>query len=309
MAKLTIFRGLPGSGKTTEAKRMVAENPRRLARVNRDDIGAQLHGRRFYEDRDLMQDTEKAITVAHHAQIEALLRRGWDVICDDTNLRRRFARDLRNLAVRCGAEFEVIDFLDVPLDTCLERNNLRYGTPAFVEPKVIHTMWEKFGKKPYAIPLEDEPEADLSTARPYEPRPGTPKAIMVDIDGTVAVMAGRSPYDETRVHEDTPNEAVIEAVRAMADRGYRVIFCSGRTAGCREETLRWLEKHVQVPVEALFMRKVGDTRKDNEVKLDLFDENIRDNYDVLGVFDDRAQVVAAWRSIGLTVFAVAEGNF
>ncbi|HEX5493755.1 MAG TPA: DUF6085 family protein [Mycobacteriales bacterium] len=32
-------------------------------------------------------------------------------------------------------------------------------------------------------------------------------------------------------------------------------------------------------------------------------------YDVTAVFDDRAQVVQAWRAIGLTVFAVADGQF
>jgi hypothetical protein len=136
---------------------------------------------------------------------------------------------------------------------------------------------------------------------------------MVDIDGTVAIMAGRSPFDETRVHEDKPNHAVIEAVRAMHAAGYRVIFCSGRTDGCWEETFAWLANHVlpEQKIEALFMRRSKEDkgRKDSEVKIDLFNAHIRDNYDVLGVFDDRAQVVAAWRAIGLTVFAVAEGNF
>jgi hypothetical protein len=30
---------------------------------------------------------------------------------------------------------------------------------------------------------------------------------------------------------------------------------------------------------------------------------------VVAVFDDRDQVVRMWRSLGLTVFQVAEGNF
>lgn len=59
----------------------------------------------------------------------------------------------------------------------------------------------------------------------------------------------------------------------------------------------------------LFMRPAGDTRNDAVVKLELFDQHIRDRYDVLRCYDDRARVVAAWRSIGLTVFQVADGNF
>ena len=57
------------------------------------------------------------------------------------------------------------------------------------------------------------------------------------------------------------------------------------------------------------MRQTGDHRRDSIVKLEIFDAHIRDVYDIVAVFDDRAHVVAAWRSIGLTVFAVAEGDF
>lgn len=309
MAKLFITRGLPGSGKTTFARKWVAEDPRRRARVNRDNVGIQLHGRRFYEDRDLMQDTEKAISIAAQAQVGQLLRRGWDVICDDTNLRRRFARDLRNVALLNGADFEVIDMLDVPFSEVIDRNELRAGTAAYVPIPVIEDMHRKFaGKNAYALPLEDEPE-DEEFVEPYVAVPGTPKAVMVNIDGTVAIMAGRGPYDEHRVHEDTPNHAVIESVRAMSAAGYRVIFCSGRTDACRGATEKWLIEHVGVPIEALHMRRKGDMRKDSLVKRDLFNENIREHYDVLGVFDDREQVVIMWRSMGLTVFQVAEGKF
>lgn len=83
---------------------------------------------------------------------------------------------------------------------------------------------------------------------------------------------------------------------------------SGRTDACRDATALWLAEHVGVPFE-LFMRKAGDVRKDSVVKLELFDRHIRHRYRVLYVLDDRAQVVQAWRSIGLTVFQVAEGDF
>lgn len=309
MTKLLITRGLPGCGKTTWARQWVAEDPRRRCRVNRDDLGVQLHGRRFYEDRELMTHTEKAITVAAQAQIGQLLRRGWDVVCDDTNLRRRVARELRSVALLNGAQFEVVDMLDVPLERVMRQNEGRFGTPGYVPVEVITDMAEKFtGKNAYRLPLEDEPE-DGDFVEPYVPIPGTRKAIMVDIDGTVALMGSRSPYDETRVHEDLPNHAVIATVRAMAAAGYRVLFCSGRTDACWQATHAWLTAHVDVPIESLLMRKAGDTRKDSVVKTEIFNKHIRDNYTVECVFDDRAQVVAAWRSLGLTVFAVAEGNF
>jgi hypothetical protein len=45
------------------------------------------------------------------------------------------------------------------------------------------------------------------------------------------------------------------------------------------------------------------------VKLEIFDREIRHKYNVVAVFDDRRQVVEAWRSLGLSVFQVAPGDF
>jgi len=50
-------------------------------------------------------------------------------------------------------------------------------------------------------------------------------------------------------------------------------------------------------------------RKDVIIKQEIYEEHIKDKYDVLFVMDDRNQVVEFWRSIGLTCFQVAEGNF
>ena len=145
---------------------------------------------------------------------------------------------------------------------------------------------------------------------PYAPPEGAPTAVLVDIDGTTALMVARSPFDETRVHEDRPNMPVIEVVRAMHDAGHLIVFCSGRTEGCRGATEKWLREHVDVPYcAALHMRPVGDTRKDAIVKAEIFDREIRHKYRVVCVLDDRDQVVQMWRSLGLTVLQVAPGDF
>jgi predicted kinase len=297
---LTITRGLPGSGKTTRAKAWVAENPAGRARVNRDDLRDLLHGG--------FADQERQITAVRDAAIRALLGRGIDVIVDDTNLPTRHARDLRRLAELAGAGFVVWDLTDVDVDECIARDKARDRT---VGPDVIRDMHRRFvAGQPHPLPLPDEADAGAAAGVvPYKPVMGTPGAVLVDIDGTVALMAARSPYDETRVHEDRPNEPIIAAVRAMHGAGWRIVFCSGRTDACRAATEAWLDEHVAVPYFGLHMRAAGDMRKDAIVKSEIFDREIRTTYNVLGVFDDRAQVVRMWRALGLTVFQVAEGDF
>lgn len=307
--KLIITRGLPASGKSTRARAWVAEDPIRRARINRDDLRAQLHDSAHIKQSDDSAGTERSILAVRDAAITALLKRGIDVVCDDTNLPTRTARDLRRLAVLCGAEFEVWDLTDVPYEECLRRNALREGR-ARVPDEALLGMYQRFVKgNPYPLPLPDEAEAAPGEVVPYSPLAGAPSAVMVDIDGTVALMTGRSPFDETRVHEDLPNAAVIAAVRAMHAAGHAVVFCSGRTDACRDATEKWLTEHVALPYEALYMRAAGDGRKDSIVKAEIFDREIRHRWNVLAVFDDRRQVVDAWRALGLTVFQVAEGNF
>jgi predicted kinase len=296
-ATLTITRGLPGSGKTTWAKEQGS-----AVRVNRDDLRRMLHGGPL-----LLHWAEVQVTVAQRAQVEALLRAGVNVICDDTNLRAKVARELAELGLRCGANVVFRDFTDVPLDECVRRDAGRPENEQVGE-EVIRGMYQRYlaGR---SLPL---PVPDLTPPPPearYTPAPGAPSAILVDIDGTVALMNGRNPYDMSRVRHDTPNHAVIEAVRAMHAAGFRIVFCSGRTDDCRDDTREWLDRHVGVPYEGLYMREYGDQRRDSVVKAEIFEHEIKGRYHVVAVFDDRDQVVRMWRSLGLTVFQVAEGNF
>jgi predicted kinase len=299
MASLTITRGLPASGKSTWARAQAGR-----VRVNRDDLRTMMHGGRVADDA-LRGRAEKEVTLAHHAAIDALLLGGAHVVCDDTNLRGRVVRELAELAAKHGAHFTVRDFTDVPVDECVRRDALREG-PSHVGEDAIRSMHQRYlaGR---ALPL---PLPVLDTAGvTYEPPPDAPRIVLVDIDGTVALINDRSPYDVSRVSTDLPNAPVIAAVRAMHAAGHEIVFCSGRTDDCREDTAAWLDEHVGVPYTALFMRVTGDQRRDSIVKQEIFDKEIRSRYHVVGVFDDRQQVVRMWRALGLTVFQVAEGNF
>lgn len=306
MTVLIVTRGLPGCGKTTQARDWVAADRAHRSRVNRDDLRNMVDEGVFIKG-----VTEGRIQQARDSLIFGLLKRGQDVICDDTNLPLRTVRDLRKLATRAGASFEVWDLTNVPLDVCLERDAARWDKNPVGEP-VIRDMYNRFIKgRQYPLDVPEESAEALSDIEPYVPVAGTPKALMVDLDGTVALMGTRDPFDETRVHEDRPDPAVVETIRLFVAAGYWIVFCSGRTAGCYEATSAWLEEHVMQGSYnyELHMRSVGDTRKDWQVKLELFNEHIRLFFDVLFVLDDRDQVVELWRKLGLKCFQVAEGNF
>lgn len=259
------------------------------------------------------QDKEPQVQAVRDAIIRRLLDRGISVVCDDTCLPSRTVRDLRRLAVLSKAEFEVHDMTDVPLAVCLERNRTRDDKSPVPEAWIVEQYNKYIKGRPYPLPIADEPDPAEETQGwvPYEPDYSKPTAIIVDIDGTIALKGDRSPYDESRVHEDRYNEFIITSAVVTAEaHNATLILVSGRTETCRSATVTWLAGHVLMQdIKALFMRRAGDGRKDTEVKYEIFNDHIRDNFNVVGVYDDRKSVVGMWRALGLTVLQCADGDF
>lgn len=302
MTLLSITRGLPGSGKTFYARQWVASDPGKRARVNRDDLRQMLN-----EGARIKGVTEAEVIAVRDAAITSLLRKGFDVISDDTNLPQGMARDLLKLAIRTGSDFEVTDFTDRTLGECLKQNAYRTDKPPVPEEFILDMHKRFLAGRTYPLPFPEEAQEEAGEW--YYALPGTPEAVIVDVDGTVALNQGRNPYDMTRVGEDAPNLRVLEAVRMERDAGRLILFISGRNETGRAATKEWLHKHFGA-YEGLWMRGEDDKqRRDAIVKLELFDKYIRQCYNVRRVYDDRDQVVVMWRSIGLTCLQVAPGAF
>lgn len=135
-----------------------------------------------------------------------------------------------------------------------------------------------------------------------------PPAFVCDIDGTVAEMSTRGPFDWRLVKYDLPREPVVAVVRALM-QAYPVIFVSGRSNECRDDTAEWLAKHVLPPggFAPLHMRKARDFRPDEVVKAEIAREISRD-FEIIGAFDDRPKVIRMWRELGIQVFDVGDGR-
>ena len=93
--------------------------------------------------------------------------------------------------------------------------------------------------------------------------------------------------------------------------GFRIIILSGRLKTTKDVTKKWLDDN-DVPFDILKMRPDNNQFKfmpDDDLKQNWLDSLFSNKDDIFAVFDDRQKVVDMWRSNGLNVFQVADGNF
>lgn len=294
MPKVTILKGFPASGKSTFAKKQVQNGKGRVKRINKDDLRAMLDNSVY------SWDAEKFVLKLRDQIILHALFGGYDVIVDDTNLHPKHEHHIRSL-VGSSVVVEVI-FFDVDIEECIKRDAQRSGT-AHVGEKVIRKMakdWERWKDIDCSVA---EPDQD-GVVR-YVANNELPRAIIVDIDGTLAKNNGhRGFFEWDKVGDDDIIESVAELVRHYYyDLGYSVLLFSGRDSVCRQDTIAWLEMH-NVPFDKLCMRAQGDGRGDDIVKSEMFDEYAADHYNVRFVVDDRFSVHKMWVSRGIHVFNV-----
>lgn len=291
-AKLIFLRGLPGSGKSHWAAMQVPPNGRGVIIINKDNIRTQLTSTGWVwspeNEKDVIAERDKQITAAlTHPDIHT-------VISDDTNFGNKHENVLRQLAKKHRAEFEIKVF-DTPIEECIRRDSLREGK-AKVGEGVIKSMAARY--LGYVENMEWEP---------VEPDPDRMPAIICDIDGTLALFAGkRSPYDHAKCEDDDLNVPVRKVIETFYRfMGYQIIYLSAREDKWRPQTEAWFRKQ-GLPPGSLHMRLTGDSRNDAVVKYELFNNYVRNRYNVVFVLDDRPRVLRMWQTIGLFTLAVGD---
>lgn len=129
---------------------------------------------------------------------------------------------------------------------------------------------------------------------------------LCDIDGTLSDFRHhRGPFDEDKVKDDIPLPTV-NVINALVLNGAKIIYFSGRSKACYEDSYKWIENHIGHFPE-LYMREIGDFRGDEIIKKELYDKHIKNKYKVIGVFDDRLKVCRMWYDLGLFVFNCNQG--
>lgn len=287
MQELVITIGLPASGKTTWAEQWISQHPDYI-NVNRDDIRLAIQNRARYMK--FSRWREDLVTDIATNMVQASLNLGKSVIVSDTNLNPKRNQKWADIAKTHKVTYREKKFTDIHIGECLDRDARREFP---VGQRVITGMFER-GR---GIWFPEVPVYD----------PELPDCYLCDIDGTVAQMNGRGPFEWMKVDTDLPRKAVIDVINALQDNT-KVIMLSGRDGVCKDMSADWLEAN-GVNHDDFFIRPKGDNRKDTLIKEEIYVNHIKGKYNVLGVFDDRDGPVHLWRHLGLDCFQVNYGAF
>lgn len=282
--------GVSCSGKSTFAKEWVSKDDgTQRIEINRDVIRWELMEKDGITPcwKSWKWNREKEVTSIVNDLISFSALHGLDVIISDTNLNAERRGNMLKLLESYGYVVELKEF-PITLEEAWDRDASRVNG---VGHSVIATQYELW--------------LNYIGRRTYVPDVTKPKAILVDIDGTLAHMNGkRGAFEWSKVEVDDVDEQVKFIVNLVGSRHTEhIIILSGRDGCCYDSTFKWLvDNYVQF--DKLIMRTHNDMRDDRIVKSEIFWRDIADNYNIQFVIDDRPKVIRAWQEIGIKVFAV-----
>ena len=304
----TILRGLPASGKTTLATE-ICKNEDNTKRVCRDDIRKMIRSYEYPKDEKYVLQIEKNI-------VKTFLLHKQNVVIDDTNLKEDVVESWKILAIESNATYKVKWTHDInsffAIRECIERDKDRekpVGAGVILnmalKNKIIHRIL-------------------------------TGKFIICDIDGTITDPTHRLKYVSgkeknwekffAQCANDSPRENIIENIISYAeDNDCSIIYCSGRPEKLREDTTKWICKHIKKefwPMEnqSSFMREGWPMRHQNMLIMrpnknylkdyylkEYFLTKLFDGLNIVKVWDDRPSVIRMWKENNLEVIDVGDG--
>lgn len=299
--QILILVGAPGSGKSTFAKYFIRTEESWM-RVCRDDFRTM-----HFSTSNLSPREEGAITEMIDGAITGLLRRRMNIIIDATHCKAEYINHyIEKFNHLADISFKIFDLDAQTIAERCEKRNKETGKyiSQSVQSKYIKEL--QILKKSFDFSIR--PKVDKRTGLTEQDQ-SLPKAIICDLDGTLALMDDRNPFDASHADKDRLNESVANTLRLFSKNGYQILLVSGREDRFKEPTVKFLEDH-DITYDRLLMRKSKDFRKDSIVKRDIYEAVIKGKYYVEFVLDDRDQVVDMWRQgLGLSCFQVNYGDF
>jgi len=294
--KILFLIGIPASGKSTWATDFVKYNDEYI-RVSRDDFRKMLKNAQVCENK-----IEDMITSLVDSTIGHALSKRLNVILDNTNLKMKYITPIiEKFRYQADIDYRVFD---ISLDKAIERDSNR---DAKVGAEVIKKMFKDY--KVLIDTLDFQP-IKMGKRIPIKLKKSENReGVIFDIDGTLAHMGDRSPFDWDKVYKDDLNKFVFEHINFHKGLGRVIIFVTGRDASCRKETQEWFEMYgLDASEYSMYMRPKDDFRKDTVVKREIYTNDIKDNFNIVCVYDDRLQVLEMWNQEGIFTFNVNQGQ-
>ena len=301
MKNIKLLIGISGSGKSTYSHELWKTNPSEFVIINRDKIRELLFGYtesdiyNYYQRNDIVK-LEKKVTKYEDTLIYEALEENKTVILDATHLEKKYIErhEYWNVPI------ELIWF-DTSLNEAIERDSIRnrkVGKDIITKQNNKYINLKKSFEHYKFIPYNIKYDLNL------------PHCILYDIDGTIAQMHNRGPFEWNKVKEDYMIYSVVSTIDWLSDLDSKnrptVILCTGRDGVALQDTIEWLNNN-EIYYDDIMIRNEKDMRPDWVVKEEMW-KNISKQYNIIAMYDDRLQVVRRARALGLKVFNVEYNN-
>jgi len=292
--------GIPASGKSTWGKEFVAKNVAEWVRICRDDYRYMMKNVGWCDFK-----VEQMITKLVNDAIVTSLNSGFNVLVDQTNVKEKYLNDFVNfLEDKADVTFQIFD---IDLKTALERDANRERS---VGEDVVKRMFNDY-KNLFNGNFDFSPrkkKTRVESASTFVRDENLEDVVIFDMDGTLAHMRRRGPFDWMRVDEDDCDEIVREILLDHKAAGKKIIILTGRDGTALQKTKDWLEFY-EIPFDHIFIRKAGDYRKDSVIKKEIYENELKGKFNIVCIYDDRDQVVKMWRDMGIKCVQVEYGAF
>ncbi|KAH8556741.1 AAA domain-containing protein [Umbelopsis sp. PMI_123] len=172
--RMLVLVGLPGSGKSTFATKLVATKPE-WRRVNQDDLGSR--------------------PACEHAT-KRHIAKGFNIVIDRSNFDSKQRRTWIDIAYNNNMRVDCIIF-DTAVEECAERINVRQNHPTQVEGYHGIQILNRFVHN-YTPPTMERPEGFYRIIK-LPPRP-SPECTAQDIDDALSILENAQEISEPARH-------------------------------------------------------------------------------------------------------------
>lgn len=296
--RVTVLRGLPGSGKSTAALELQKLYPEEVLRINNDDISRLMLGASYLskttDAHSLLSNLRRTMLIEGLQRPSVRL-----IIIDNTNLVPETVSEVEALAVAFGAEFIVEDeFLKVSVEECIKRDAQR-AEP--VGKDVILRMHKK------AKTLT--PWTSFRPALKSKSNKKLPVCFIIDLDPILRWLRDASLSDWMRIYKEKLPSPVIELAKAVKSSGAEVVGVTSLSEKHFAEASVWANVHV-FPGIKLFMKEYDNDGRSAMSKYIAYEKHIKPHYNVAGVIGEKSELVHVWKNIALLpTFEVSFGDF